>query len=93
MCDALWSDPSPLPGRTPSKRGVGLSFGKDVTHAFLDRNGLDLLVRSHEVKEEGYEVRAWRLGRSDWLGLGRIGWAGWELVVGAGGEVVVGPDG
>ncbi|GIL91320.1 hypothetical protein Vretimale_17737 [Volvox reticuliferus] len=56
MCDALWADPSPLPGRTPSKRGVGLSFGADVTRAFLDANGLDLIVRSHEVKEEGYEV-------------------------------------
>lgn len=57
MCDALWADPSSLPGRTPSKRGVGLSFGTDVTRAFLDANGLDLVVRSHEVKEEGYEVR------------------------------------
>ncbi|KXZ53876.1 hypothetical protein GPECTOR_6g794 [Gonium pectorale] len=56
MCDALWADPSPLPGRTPSKRGVGLSFGRDVTRSFLDANGLDLVVRSHEVKEEGYEV-------------------------------------
>lgn len=49
MCDVLWSDPSPLPGRTPSKRGVGLSFGPDVTKSFLDANGLELLVRSHEV--------------------------------------------
>ncbi|MEW5297871.1 MAG: hypothetical protein WDW36_001050 [Sanguina aurantia] len=56
MCDVLWSDPSPLPGRTPSKRGVGLSFGPDVTKQFLDANGLELLVRSHEVKEEGYEI-------------------------------------
>ncbi|GLC60870.1 hypothetical protein PLESTB_001685400 [Pleodorina starrii] len=56
MCDALWADPSPVPGRTPSKRGVGLSFGADVTRTFLDANGLDLVVRSHEVKEEGYEV-------------------------------------
>jgi serine/threonine-protein phosphatase 5 len=56
MCECLWSDPSPVPGRTASKRGVGLQFGPDVTKAFLDRNGLDLIVRSHEVKEEGYEV-------------------------------------
>lgn len=27
MCEALWSDPSPLKGRTPSKRGVGVQFG------------------------------------------------------------------
>ncbi|GFR51802.1 hypothetical protein Agub_g14261 [Astrephomene gubernaculifera] len=56
MCDALWADPSPMPGRTPSKRGVGLSFGSDVTRRFLEANGLELIVRSHEVKEEGYEV-------------------------------------
>lgn len=54
MSDLLWSDPQPFPGRSPSKRGVGYSFGPDITKAFLERNHLDLLVRSHEVKEEGY---------------------------------------
>ena len=57
MCEALWSDPAPQAGRQASKRGVGLQFGPDVTKAFLDANGLELVVRSHEVKEEGYEVR------------------------------------
>ncbi|XP_027932388.1 serine/threonine-protein phosphatase 5 isoform X3 [Vigna unguiculata] len=56
MCEVLWSDPQPLPGRGPSKRGVGLSFGPDVTEAFLKENNLDLVVRSHEVKDEGYEI-------------------------------------
>ncbi|KAK7333599.1 hypothetical protein VNO80_30374 [Phaseolus coccineus] len=56
MCEILWSDPQPLPGRGPSKRGVGLSFGPDVTKEFLQENNLDLIVRSHEVKDEGYEV-------------------------------------
>lgn len=27
MCEALWSDPSAVKGRTPSKRGVGVCFG------------------------------------------------------------------
>ncbi|GMH50657.1 hypothetical protein TrRE_jg2372 [Triparma retinervis] len=54
--DLLWSDPQPFPGKSPSKRGVGYSFGPDITAAFLDKNGLDLLVRSHEVKDEGYLV-------------------------------------
>ncbi|KAH9794156.1 serine/threonine-protein phosphatase 5 [Citrus sinensis] len=56
MCELLWSDPQPLPGRGPSKRGVGLSFGADVTKRFLQDNSLDLVVRSHEVKDEGYEI-------------------------------------
>ncbi|OMO60872.1 Tetratricopeptide TPR-1 [Corchorus olitorius] len=56
MCELLWSDPQPFPGRGPSKRGVGLSFGADVTKKFLQDNNLDLVVRSHEVKDEGYEI-------------------------------------
>ncbi|GJV58053.1 serine/threonine-protein phosphatase 5 isoform X1, partial [Tanacetum coccineum] len=56
MCEILWSDPQPNPGRGPSKRGVGLSFGGDVTKRFLKDNNLDLVVRSHEVKDEGYEI-------------------------------------
>ncbi|ONK66914.1 uncharacterized protein A4U43_C06F13420 [Asparagus officinalis] len=56
MCELLWSDPQPQLGRGPSKRGVGLSFGEDVTKRFLQENNLDLVVRSHEVKDEGYEI-------------------------------------
>jgi serine/threonine-protein phosphatase 5 len=56
MCELLWSDPQHEMGRSPSKRGVGLQFGPDVTKTFLDLNGLDVLVRSHEVKQDGYEV-------------------------------------
>ena len=56
MCDLLWADPQAQPGRSPSKRGVGLAFGPDVTRAFLERNGLELVVRSHEVRDAGYEV-------------------------------------
>eukprot|EP00245_Coleochaete_scutata_P007829 TRINITY_DN2360_c0_g1_i1.p1 TRINITY_DN2360_c0_g1~~TRINITY_DN2360_c0_g1_i1.p1 ORF type:complete len:506 (-),score=107.70 TRINITY_DN2360_c0_g1_i1:133-1590(-) len=56
MCELLWSDPQSGPGRSPSKRGVGVAFGADVTKRFLQENNLDMIVRSHEVKEEGYEV-------------------------------------
>jgi serine/threonine-protein phosphatase 5 len=56
MTDILWSDPQPQMGRSASKRGVGKSFGPDITKAFLDNNDLDLLVRSHEVRQEGYSV-------------------------------------
>ncbi|KAH8937066.1 hypothetical protein BDL97_16G006400 [Sphagnum fallax] len=55
MCELLWSDPHSGTGRAPSKRGVGVAFGSDVTHRFLQENNLELVVRSHEVKDEGYE--------------------------------------
>eukprot|EP00164_Ancoracysta_twista_P006672 GFYU01009329.1.p1 GENE.GFYU01009329.1~~GFYU01009329.1.p1 ORF type:complete len:491 (-),score=135.40 GFYU01009329.1:512-1984(-) len=58
MSELLWSDPQPQQGRGPSKRGVGVAFGPDVTKNFLQNNNLELVVRSHECKEEGYEVEA-----------------------------------
>jgi len=50
MCEVLWSDPCDENGRQPSKRGVGVQFGPDVTQRFLDDNDLKLVVRAHEVK-------------------------------------------
>ena len=58
MSELLWSDPCKENGRQPSKRGVGMSFGPDVAKKFLEENKLNLLIRSHEVKTEGYEVEA-----------------------------------
>ena len=34
-----------LNGRAPSKRGVGVQFGPDVTGAFLSKNNLEYVVR------------------------------------------------
>lgn len=56
MCELLWSDPQPNTGRAASKRGVGIQFGPDVTHEFLRTNKLDYIIRSHEMKHNGYEV-------------------------------------
>lgn len=56
MCECLWNDPQEFPGKTPNKRGVGFAFGPDLTKKYLQENGLSLLVRSHEVKDEGYEL-------------------------------------
>ncbi|KAK9663892.1 hypothetical protein RND81_14G004600 [Saponaria officinalis] len=55
MCELMWSDPRPGLGRGPSSRGAGVLFGSDVTKKFLEDNGLILVVRSHEVKMDGYE--------------------------------------
>jgi serine/threonine-protein phosphatase 5 len=40
MCELLWSDPSDIDGRQPSKRGCGIAFGPDVTEKFLKENDL-----------------------------------------------------
>ncbi|KAK4506070.1 hypothetical protein PRZ48_004035 [Zasmidium cellare] len=56
MMEMLWTDPQTAPGRGPSKRGVGLQFGPDVTKRFCEKNGLEAIIRSHEVRMEGYEV-------------------------------------
>ena len=56
MMEMLWTDPQTAPGRGPSKRGVGLQFGPDVTKRFCEKNGLEAVIRSHEVRMDGYEV-------------------------------------
>lgn len=57
MVDCLWSDPADINGRHPSKRGISVMFGPDVTERFLESNNLKLVVRSHEVKPLGYEYQ------------------------------------
>ncbi len=57
MCDALWSDPTPLRlGRSPPPRGCGVLFGSDITEDFCKRNSLKYIVRSHEMKPNGYSI-------------------------------------
>eukprot|EP00755_Sulcionema_specki_P032783 Sspe_Gene.19962::Locus_7301_Transcript_1_2_Confidence_0.500_Length_2561::g.19962::m.19962/K04460/PPP5C; serine/threonine-protein phosphatase 5 len=60
MCDVVWSDPGEDPGVRESDRNRGMLFGADVTARFLETNGLDLLVRSHDVHvcmENGYSYQ------------------------------------
>jgi serine/threonine-protein phosphatase 5 len=57
MTELLWSDPRDENGWRPSDRGAGVYFGEDVTEKFLNENNLTLLIRSHEVKMEGYEIQ------------------------------------
>ncbi|KAH0793509.1 serine/threonine-protein phosphatase 5 [Histomonas meleagridis] len=54
--DILWSDPMEQNGFAPSMRGVTRTFGPDVTAEFLEKNNLEILVRSHQVQEDGYGV-------------------------------------
>ena len=54
---ATWSDPEPTvaPGEKPRKspRGLGTLFGEHHADEFLARNGLSLIVRSHQMVPEG----------------------------------------
>ncbi|SCU94873.1 LAME_0F09714g1_1 [Lachancea meyersii CBS 8951] len=51
--ELLWSDPQAAKGLGPSERGLGHSFGPDVTANFLARNKLHKIFRSHEVRMGG----------------------------------------
>lgn len=44
-----------MSGWEPSDRGVSYRFGADVLQAFLNKNNLSLVVRAHQVVEDGYE--------------------------------------
>ena len=61
LCDLLWSDPDPeSEGWGINERGVSYTFGKDVATRFLRKHDLDLIVRAHQVVEDGYEFFAGR---------------------------------
>lgn len=62
LCDLLWADPEDLPetgedpsGWSPNNRGCSWQFGYDVVDKFLEKFGFDLVVRAHQVVEDGYE--------------------------------------
>ncbi|KAK6460716.1 Metallo-dependent phosphatase-like protein [Scheffersomyces coipomensis] len=53
--ELLWTDPQEVNGRGPSKRGIGMQFGPDITERFCLSNKIRKVIRSHEVRMEGYE--------------------------------------
>ncbi|KAM9908537.1 hypothetical protein OXX79_000314 [Metschnikowia pulcherrima] len=53
--ELLWTDPQPENGRSPSKRGLGIQFGPDITERFCLSNKIRKVLRSHEVRMGGVE--------------------------------------
>jgi len=61
LCDLIWSDPDgAIDGWGENDRGVSFSFGGDIVTQFLRKHDLDLVVRAHQVVEDGYEFFAQR---------------------------------
>lgn len=56
ICDLVWSDPDPkISGWGSNERGVSFTFGNDVLKNFCNKNNIELIVRGHQVVEDGYE--------------------------------------
>merc|ERR1711862_752359 len=59
MCDLLWADPDEdIRGWAENDRGVSYTFGPDVVSGFHNKFGTDLIVRAHQVVEDGYKFFA-----------------------------------
>lgn len=56
MVEMLWTDPGTDEGYSPSKRGIGCSFGPDITRRWTALNEVSSVIRSHEVRQGGYSV-------------------------------------
>ncbi|KAH7832590.1 putative Serine/threonine-protein phosphatase PP2A-2 catalytic subunit [Monocercomonoides exilis] len=54
MADLLWSDPDEVDGFQASPRGAGWVFGGEPSYKFLEGNKLKMLVRAHQLVNEGY---------------------------------------
>ncbi|XP_053337393.1 serine/threonine-protein phosphatase with EF-hands 2 [Clarias gariepinus] len=56
ILDLLWSDPMTKDGCIPNGvRGGGCYWGPNVTEDFLNKHNMQLIIRSHECKQDGYE--------------------------------------
>ncbi len=61
MCNLLWSNPDTgMNGWAKNDRGVSFVFGSNVVLVFLGQHDLNLLVRAHQVVEDGYKFFAGR---------------------------------
>jgi serine/threonine-protein phosphatase PPG1 len=56
MTDLLWSDPTTDDGGfVTNPQGAGFLFGSDAVDKFTTTNGLDMIMRSHQLCLDGYQ--------------------------------------
>ena len=56
MCDLLWSDPDRTTNDyEENDRGVSVIFGEKIVQNFNRNNDIDLIIRAHQVVDDGYE--------------------------------------
>jgi len=61
LCDLLWSDPDKdVLEYEENDRGVSVIFGEKIVQDFNKKNDLDLIIRAHQVVDDGYEFFAQR---------------------------------
>ena len=61
LCDLLWSDPDKdVMEYDENDRGVSVIFGEKIVQDFNKKNDLDLIIRAHQVVDDGYEFFAQR---------------------------------
>eukprot|EP00825_Cyclidium_porcatum_P000762 TRINITY_DN1029_c0_g1_i1.p1 TRINITY_DN1029_c0_g1~~TRINITY_DN1029_c0_g1_i1.p1 ORF type:complete len:332 (-),score=56.73 TRINITY_DN1029_c0_g1_i1:69-1064(-) len=53
--DLLWSDPDEVETWAQNSRGAGWLFGDKVTKKFNQINDISLVIRAHQLVEEGYQ--------------------------------------
>ena len=59
LCDLLWSDPDKdVLEFDENDRGVSVILGEKVVMDFNKKNDLDLIIRAHQVVDDGYEFFA-----------------------------------
>jgi len=57
MADLVWSDPDPERDEfSLSPRGAGYTFGAQVVKKFLEVNGMNHILRAHQLCQEGFQV-------------------------------------
>lgn len=60
LCDLLWSDPVNYATdvwKANHLRQCSYFFGIDQSSFFLNRNSLKMIIRGHEVEQEGYKYQ------------------------------------